>query len=77
VEELQMTKSEAVAEVFLTAFKALSRAERGKVLSGIVEDNRLRHDLMDMAVIEERRSEKERPFREYLKEHHSKERRGK
>jgi hypothetical protein len=72
-----MTGTEAVAEVFLTAFKSLSRAERDEVLSGIVKNRKLRHDLMDIAAIEERRSEKERPFREYLKEHRSKKRRGK
>lgn len=72
-----MTETEAVAEVFLTAFKSLPRAQRDEVLSGIVKNRKLRHDLLDMAAIEERRSEKERPFREYLKERRLKKGRGK
>ena len=67
-----MTAAEATAEVFLKAFNALSRNEKEYFLSSIIKNRKLRHDLMDLAVIEERRSDKERPFREYLKERNSK-----
>jgi hypothetical protein len=63
-----MRKTEAVAEVFLAAIRSLPKAERDRVLRGLVKDKSLRRDLMDLATIEERRKEPSRPFREYLKE---------
>lgn len=67
-----MTKSQANAEVFLMAFKAMPRAERDAVLAGITQDKTLRGDLMDLALIADRRNERSRPFRVYLKERKSK-----
>jgi hypothetical protein len=61
-----MTQIEATAEVFWTALKALSRQEQQAVLRRVVQDEKLRHDLIDLAVIEERRTEPARPLREYL-----------
>jgi hypothetical protein len=61
-----MTSVEATAEVFWTALKALSRKEQQAVLRRVVQDEKLRHDLIDLAVIEERRQEPARPLREYL-----------
>lgn len=61
-----LTKSEATAEVFLTAFQALSKKEREKVILGITRDKRMREDLIDLAIIQERKKEPARPFREYL-----------
>ena len=63
-----MTESEATAEVFWTAFKGLPRVQRHAILERIVKDKNLRHDLMDLATIENRRSEPERSLRDYLKE---------
>jgi len=63
-----MTKTEATAEVFWTAFNALLPEEKRAVVQRIVRDENLRRDLMDLALIEERRNEPERPLREYLKE---------
>ena len=63
-----MGKTEAVAEVFLAAIRSLPKAERDRVLRGLVKDRSLRRDLIDLATIEERRKEPSRPFREYLKE---------
>ena len=63
-----MTESEATAEVFWTAFKGLPRVERHAILERILKDKNLRHDLMDLTIIENRRSEPERPFRDYLKQ---------
>ena len=62
-----MTKSEATAEVFLTALKALTKSERDAVLVRIARDKVLARDLLDLSVIEDRRKEPSRPFREYLK----------
>ena len=63
-----MGKTEAVAEVVLTAIRSLPKAERDRVLRGLVKDRNLRRDLIDLATIEERRDEPSRPFRDYLKE---------
>ena len=63
-----MTQVEATAEVFLTALKALSRKEQQAVLQRMLQDEKLRRDMMDLAVIEERRAEPGRPLRAYLKE---------
>ena len=63
-----MTQAEATAEVFLTALRALSKRERQAVLCGIADDDELREDLLDLALIAERRHEPSRPFREYLAE---------
>lgn len=62
-----MTGSEATAEVFWTAFKVLPKTEQQAVLRRMVQDQNLRHDLMDLALIEERRDEPARPLREYIK----------
>ena len=61
-----MPSTEATADVFLTALKALPKADRDAVAVRIARDNALRRDLMDLALIAERRREPPRPFREYL-----------
>lgn len=63
-----MTPSRANAAVFLTALRALPKKEREAVLRGIAEDDELREDLLDLALLAERRDEPSRPFREYLAE---------
>ena len=63
-----MTKTEATAEVFLTALKALPKAERDAVLVRIARDKEFARDLRDLALIADRRRENSRPFREYLSE---------
>ena len=65
---LLATKSEATAEVFWTAFKAMSREDQRLFIQHIIADENLRRDLMDLALIEERRDEPGRPLREYLAE---------
>ena len=59
----------ATAEVFLTAFKTLPKKEQDIFLSEILKDNRLREDLIDIAIAESRAKDKGKPFREFLKEH--------
>ena len=61
-----MTKSEATAEVFLTALKALPKDERDAVVVRIARDKSLSRDLRDLAVIDARRREPSRSFREYI-----------
>ena len=61
-----MTKTEATAEVFLTALKALPKSERDAILVRIAHDKEFAHDLRDLVVIANRRQEPSRPFRDYL-----------
>jgi hypothetical protein len=63
-----MTASEATAEVFLTALRALPDDQRQAVLARITEDDEWWEDVKDLAVFSQRRSEPSRPFREFLKE---------
>lgn len=62
-----MTEVEATAEVFWTAFKVLPKAEQQAILRRLVQDQKLSRDILDLSLIEERRSEPARPFDEYLK----------
>ncbi len=65
-----MIQTEATAEVFWTALKALPRKEQQAVLRRMLQDEKLRRDMMDLAVIEERRADPGRSLRAYLKEAH-------
>ena len=61
-----MRSQDAIAEVFITALKGLSKEDREAVLAGIASDKSLAEDLLDLALIESRRDEPSRPFREFL-----------
>lgn len=63
-----MIASQATAEVFVTALRALPREERQAVLAIIADDEQLREDLFDLAIFAERRSESSRPFRDFVAE---------
>jgi hypothetical protein len=64
-----MTKSQtATADVFLTALKALPKPERDAVVARIARDKAFARDILDLALITERRGEPSRLFRTYLAE---------
>jgi hypothetical protein len=63
-----MTSAQANAEVYYTALMAMPAEEREAVLGRIVENEELREDLLDLAVIAQRRGEPSQLFREYLAE---------
>ncbi len=63
-----MSATEATAEIFVTAFKALKRKEREAVLQKLVADAELADDLADSLALEARRSQPRTPLREALKE---------
>ena len=63
-----MNKVESRAEIFLMALQSLSKAEKKTVIARLLEDPELREDILDLALIEQRRGEPSRPFREYLSE---------
>jgi len=61
-----MTTVDATSEVFMTAFRALPKKVREAVVDKMLSDKEFREDLMDIAVIEQRRKEPSRPLEEYL-----------
>ena len=61
-----MTAAAATAEVFWTAFRSLPKAERQAVIEKLLADRRFREDLIDAAIVEQRRKEPARPLNEYL-----------
>ena len=63
-----MTKAEATASVFVTAFPALTKQERRAVVKRIFSDDSIARDLVDIAVIEQRRHEPSRSLESYVKE---------
>ena len=50
--------NQATAEVFFTAFRALNNDEREAFLEKVVNDRRLREELLEIALIEEAKSVK-------------------
>jgi len=63
-----MNKVDSRAEVFLMALQSLSKAEKKAVFARLLEDPTLREDILDLAVIQQRRGELSRPFSDYLAE---------
>ncbi|MDQ6911457.1 MAG: hypothetical protein M3128_01110 [Verrucomicrobiota bacterium] len=63
-----MSATEATAEIFLTAFKALKRKEREAVLQKLIADRELADDLGDSLALEARRDQLRTPLREALKD---------
>ena len=63
-----MSATEATAEVFVTAFKALKPREREAVLTKLVADTKLAEDLADTLALEARRHQPRQPLRGVLKE---------
>ena len=61
-----MTTVEATAEVFWTAFQALSKKEREAVVARFLKEKNFREDLIDIAILEERQREPSRSLDEYL-----------
>ncbi len=61
-----MTTAEATAEVFWTAFMAMAPAARKAFLERLVAEPELREDLLDAALVEERRGEPARPLEDVL-----------
>ncbi len=63
-----MKAAESRAEVYLIALQSLTKAEREAVIARLLEDTKLREDILDLALIQQRQGEPSRPFREYLAE---------
>ena len=63
-----MKAVELRTEVYLMALQSFIKAEKEAVLARLLEDTELREDILDLALIQQRRGEPSRPFREYLAE---------
>lgn len=61
-----MSATEATAEVFVTAFKALKPKVREAVWEKLVADPELGEDLADAIALEARRGQPHEPFRDAL-----------
>lgn len=57
----------ATAEIFLTAFKTLTKKEQDIFLSEVMKDKKLREDVIDIAIAESRSRDRSRSFRDFLK----------
>ena len=63
-----MKTAESRAEVYLMALQSLSKAEKRAVITRLLEDDSLREDILDLALIQQRQAEASRPFSDYLAE---------
>ena len=56
----------AAVEAVWSALEKLSRPEREELIERLLRDPELREDVVDLALIQERRDEPSRPLRDYL-----------
>jgi len=61
-----MTTTEATAEVFLTAFRALRKKEKAAVLEKLMKEERAFEDLRYAAIVDERKGEPRISLSDYL-----------
>ncbi|MFH1619913.1 MAG: hypothetical protein ABIG11_08420 [bacterium] len=61
-----MTSLQATAAVFVAALKAMPSAVREQVVLEIIRDNRLREDMIDLAVAAKRARSRSRPLKKFL-----------
>jgi hypothetical protein len=67
-----MTTIEATSEVFMTAFRALPKKAREAVVDKMLSDKVFLEDLVDAAIIEQRRKEPSRTLEKYLSDRRQK-----
>ncbi len=60
--------SEATAEVFWTAFRALSKKDREAIVKKFLNDDEFIEDITDSVILKNRANEPSRPLSEYLAE---------
>ncbi len=63
-----MKTTQSRADIYLMALESLSKAEKKAVIERLLEDDSLREDILDIALIQQRQGESSRPFSEYLVE---------
>lgn len=67
-----MRTQNSLALVFLHAFKSLPKKEKEAFLEELLKDKEYREALIDIALIEKRKNEPSRLFKEYVKEREKK-----
>jgi hypothetical protein len=67
-ENESVSATDATAEVFVTAFRALKRTAREAVLEKLLSDRELAQDLADTLALEARRGQPRQPVRKVLKD---------
>lgn len=63
-----MTVIQAKAEVFWMAFRGLPKKEKQSIIERLLKDKEFMEDLIDIAILRQRREEPSRPLEEYLAE---------
>ena len=63
-----MKTAQSRAEIYLMALESLSKAGKKAVITRLLEDDSLREDILDLALIQKRQGEPSRPFGDYLAE---------
>jgi hypothetical protein len=61
-----MTVGQAKAEVFWMAFRGLPKREKQSVIERLLKDKEFMEDLIDVAILKQRRQEPSRPLEDYL-----------
>ncbi len=60
------TSAQSKAEIYFMALQSLSMAEKKEVIARLLEDESVREDILDIALIRQRQGEPARPLREYM-----------
>ncbi|MBI2487374.1 MAG: hypothetical protein HYW01_10555 [Deltaproteobacteria bacterium] len=68
-----MSAKEAKAEIFWMVFKGLTKKEKKFVIEKMLKDKELMEDLIDIAIIEQRRKEPSHSLEDYLGERENRE----
>lgn len=63
-----ISAAKATAEVFWTAFRAMPKKERNAIVEKLLADSEFLEDLMDIAILKQRKHEPSRSLDEYLVE---------
>ena len=63
-----MKTIQSKADIYLMALESLSAADKKKIIARLLEDEELREDILDVALIQQRQGESARPFRQFLAE---------
>ena len=63
---MRASTREATAEVYWTAFRALPRKDRQAVIARFARERGFREDIVDLALLEERKGEPTRTLASYL-----------
>lgn len=58
-----MKTTQLKAEIYLMALQSLSKAERKAIIARLLEDESLREDILDIALIQQRQGEPSRTLR--------------